>query len=516
MEPRTLTSAGAETVSETVERAKKMVSTSTSPDTTYSAPDVSKLESPAQPLSTPEPTTATVSPIEQFTTVTPEMLAERRALAEKQAAQGQVGQDLYEGLLGLGTKGQATVEAERAAGIPQLSTDLVDIENELAQKSLAFRRERERIETGVGLSASQKNANLAEVSRSQNRELADLEVIRAARSNSLTNAQNLVNRQIELEFGDKIAQIDALKFIYDENKESLTKEEDRLLQQTIRREERAFQVAADEYKTFQNEKNRYLINAAQAGADNNTLKTIQGAKSMEELYTMPGIQSFAMSAAERMSYALQAESLANVREERQARADAAALRLAAIESGQLLPEQAEVVDSIDSQFRSEPIVKEYNTAVAKKAGIDSILNSGVRGVEDIALVYEFMKSIDPTSVVREAEFDTASKSGNIFAGKFTKFNGYFKEGGGILPDNVRDTFRTSIYQSFNQKESQYFNLKTEFGEKVDRRLGITGGEEYLTQYDSASGVLSTDENGNIILPGRKSDNQFWSTSNYIK
>ena len=488
-----------------------------------SAPDVSKIEAPTPPVATPD-RVSTPTPLEEFTTITPEMVAERQALRERQNNQGQIGQDIYSGLAGLATRGQATIQAEEEAGIGRLSTELTDVENEIAQKSLAFRRERERI-MAAGGNAAQVNALLADVSRKQNSELADLEVIRSARSNSLTNAQNLVNRQIELEFGDKIAQVNALKFIYDENKEMLTKEEDRLFQQTIKREERAFQVAADEFKTVQQEKNKYLTNAAQAGADNNTLKAIQSAQSLDELYAMEGIAEFAMSKAEKLSVALQQQNLVlgqeNLidiregrqarREERQAKVEAEAARLAAIESGQIQPEQAELIDELDKQFRSEPIVKEYNVAVAKKAGVDAVINSGVQGVEDLALVYEFMKSIDPTSVVRESEFDTAAGAGNIFQGQFAKFNGYFREGGGMLPENVRQSFRASIEQSFAQKESQYYNVKDQFGEKVNRRLGIDNGSQYLTQYDAASS-LQVDDDGNIVIPGRQSNEDFFGAN----
>jgi hypothetical protein len=476
----------------------------------YVAPDVSKIEAPAAPLKTPPRTT--VGAIEEYTSITPESLQAQRDLQARQATQTATGEDLYSQMLGLGTKGAATIKAEEEAGIGALSTGLTEVENEIAQKALAFRRERERIETAGG-SKAQIDTILAEVGRKQNRELADLETIRAARSNTLSNAQNLVDRKIELEFGDKIAQISALKFLYDENKETLNKEDERLFQQTIKREERGFEVAKSKFVQLENEKAKYLTNAAQAGADNNTLKTIQAAQSLDELYTMPGIQKFSMSQAEKLSVALQSEQLTNVREERQARADAAAARAAAIASGALLPEQAETVDAIDSQFRSEPVVKEYNTALAKKAGVDSVINSGVKGVEDLALVYEFMKSVDPTSVVRETEFDNAAKAGNIFQGQYAKYNGYFSAGGGSLPENVRETFRASLNSSFAQKEAQYYNVKSEFGEKVDRRLGTTGGEQYLTAYDAAgSGTLQTDENGNIVIPGKQDNESFWGVA----
>lgn len=275
---------------------------------TIEAPDVSKIEAPATTLTLPQAQT-TVQPIEAFTSVTPEMLAEQRAINTAKTQQSETLGDIYSGLADIGTRGARTIEAERRAGIPELSTGLTEIENELAQKSLAFRRERERLETSTGLSAGQKNASLSATAREQNRELADLETIRAARSNTLTNAQNLVNRQIELEFGDKIAQVNALKFIYDENKDTLTKAEDKLFQQTIKREERAFAIEADKYKTFLEERNRYVQNAAQAGADNNTLKAIQSAQSLDDLYGMKGVQQYALSQSEKLDIEAKRQSI---------------------------------------------------------------------------------------------------------------------------------------------------------------------------------------------------------------
>ena len=78
-----------------------------------------------------------------------------------------------------------------------------------------------------GLTVGQRNARLADVTRKQTSELADLEVIRMARSNSLENAQSIIDRKLQLEFADEQARIDGLKFFYNENKELLTKADDR-------------------------------------------------------------------------------------------------------------------------------------------------------------------------------------------------------------------------------------------------------------------------------------------------
>lgn len=299
------------------ESAKARASEAVSSEPTMTAPDVSKIEAPAQPLNLPN-TQTTVGALEQFTSVTPEMLQQQRELQKSQKEQKNTLEDIYSGLADLGTRGATTIKMEEAAGIPQLNTALIEVENEIASKTLLFRRERERIEQAGG-SIAQVNAELQDVGRKQNRELADLETIRAARSNTLTNAQNLINRKIELEFGDKQARIDALKYIYNENKDVLNKAEDRQFQTMLRREERGFEVAKQKFVQLEEEKMKYLTNAAQAGADNNTLKAIQSAQSLDDLYSMPGIQKFALSQAEKLDMAYKNAQISNIYDQINAR-----------------------------------------------------------------------------------------------------------------------------------------------------------------------------------------------------
>lgn len=288
-------------------------------DAAVGAISTNTLEATPVKLNLPQ-TTPTVPdlPIYSFTT---QSEAERQRQSQVDAGKAQQADTLgniYAGLADIGTRGETTMKLEEAAGIPQLSRDLTEIENELMTKSLAFRREREAITTGGG-SKAQIDTILAERGRKQNQELADLEVIRSARSNTLTNAQSLINRKVELEFADKQAKVDALKFLYSENKSILDKEDDRLFQQAIKREERGFEVAKQQYIQTETEKMRYVANAAQAGADNNTLKAIQGAKSLDELYSLPGIQRFSMSQAEKLDMAYKQAQISNLYDQINAR-----------------------------------------------------------------------------------------------------------------------------------------------------------------------------------------------------
>ena len=81
-----------------------------------------------------------------------------------------------------------------------------------------------------------------------------------------------------------------------------------------------------------------------------------------------------------------------------------------------------------------------------------------------------MKALDPTSVVRESEYESAAKSGNIFAGVYAKFNGYLKEKGGFLPNNVKKSFLDITNQKLGVVEGQYNNLRNEY-----RRIAASQG-----------------------------------------
>lgn len=123
-----------------------------------------------------------------------------------------------------------------------------------------------------------------------------------------------------------------------------------------------------------------------------------------------------------------------------------------------------------SSFKSEPIVKNYNEVANKAETVSAIINGGMGGPGDLAVVFEFMKALDPTSVVREAEYEAASKSGNIFAGTWTRFNkGYFDPQGGILPEQVKQDFVKAINVKMAVAQKQYDNLANEYSSVATRQ-----------------------------------------------
>jgi len=122
-------------------------------------------------------------------------------------------------------------------------------------------------------------------------------------------------------------------------------------------------------------------------------------------------------------------------------------------------------------FQNNPIVKDYNTVVNQKNTIDKIITGGVGGPADVSAIFTFMKALDPNSVVRESEFDKAAKSGNLFQGIYSKFNGYFKDKGGFLPPNVQSEFQNLINQKLAAQTMTYNNLANQTRE-IAKRQGL--------------------------------------------
>jgi hypothetical protein len=150
--------------------------------------------------------------------------------------------------------------------------------------------------------------------------------------------------------------------------------------------------------------------------------------------------------------------------------------------GGLTEEQLKTVNSLNQQFSQQQIVKDFNVITEKKESIENIMRMGVGGPGDLASIFEFMKLLDPTSVVREAEYASAAKSGNIFSGWAAKFNGYLKEEGGFLPESVLRSFLKIADEKFEVKKKQYDNLRSQYGNSVNLMTGKGDGEKYIMDF----------------------------------
>lgn len=168
--------------------------------------------------------------------------------------------------------------------------------------------------------------------------------------------------------------------------------------------------------------------------------------------------------------------------------------------GDLTSGQMVQVNSLARQYDNHPLVKSYNEIAQKHAIIRGILDKpGLGGPGDLALVYEFMKALDPTSVVRESEYANAAQSGNIFSGAFAKFNGMLKPEGGFMPPGVKQAFYQLVGQRLQVNGRQAKGLYDDYGRRIEKITGQPGGTDWLT--DPTTLLAPQQTPGGLPKPG---------------
>jgi hypothetical protein len=131
------------------------------------------------------------------------------------------------------------------------------------------------------------------------------------------------------------------------------------------------------------------------------------------------------------------------------------------------------------------------------------------GASDIALVFAFMKVLDPGSVVRETEFATAAGAAGVSSSVVASIS--YLVGGGKLSDEARGQLFTECWKYYNAAASQYNSvadfydqrarteLKNYPGYKVYRQPVIDVPEELMTSqiksYGSSSGTFAPSSSG---------------------
>lgn len=102
-------------------------------------------------------------------------------------------------------------------------------------------------------------------------------------------------------------------------------------------------------------------------------------------------------------------------------------------------EEIKVQDSFRKEFAGNKIKKDtdlrYDAYRKMKIAVDASNKEGAGGQGDVALIFEFMKMLDPTSTVREGEFATAKETGGV-------------------PESIRNTYNQLLSGAFLQPEQR--------------------------------------------------------------
>lgn len=126
------------------------------------------------------------------------------------------------------------------------------------------------------------------------------------------------------------------------------------------------------------------------------------------------------------------------------------------------------------EFNALPVVKEYNGVRNAFFRIQNLTNKKeVTPQDDIALIFGYMKMLDPTSVVREGEFATAQNAAGIPDNIKNMWNKALS-GNRLNPqqrNNIRGTARSIYLQQrdgYNQVAQEYRGYAKDYGIEPER------------------------------------------------
>lgn len=322
-------------------------------------------------------------------------------------------------LIGMqGDKTQFTSDLQNQQDIVGKTQALNKVNNDILLTTQAYDNQiKELRKNDVGAVGGGVSSAITELTRKKNEDLANLNIIKAVSLNDLNTANDIIDKKVTAKFEPIDNQIKSYQNLYTLLQNDLSESEKAIVESNLANSKLQKNMQVDMYKGA-------FDALAKGGATESAFKQAEDAFNKGDITKM---------------WAIVAPYAKKV-----------------VTSGNNIISDNE--RALLGQFNSLPIVKDYNNIVAQKITVDNIIKNGTGGPADLALVYTFMKGLDPNSVVRETEYANAAKSGNIFAGAFAKFNGYFKENGGFLPESVQSEFKNIVNQRLISQQQQYDNL----------------------------------------------------------
>ena len=186
-----------------------------------------------------------------------------------------------------GSKGVAglTSEAYKApGGVEAIRPELNEINDKIRQEQMALRRAKERIQKEGGGSQRGAASAIANLERESFAKQADLSVIQMAVQGRYDSAKTAADRAVAAKLEQQTNYTNALKFLYEENKDVFDKAEQREFNTLLSNRERSLEEERVRLSDIQN----FALTALQSGAPVSVAEAIQKAGSMEEAIALGG------------------------------------------------------------------------------------------------------------------------------------------------------------------------------------------------------------------------------------
>jgi len=362
-------------------------------------------------------------------------------------------------------------EARREFALPELESNFAETNERIAARTVKLREDIRNFEVNAeqrGVSRQFVQGAKQKIQADAATELADLSIIAAAQQGNLQLAQDSVDRVINeklrtFEFENAAIEQEIARL------ESTNTREDKVRSEQLQialneRQRREDQVISDE-----KDKLNFLSEAAANGADTGTLDAIRQATTVGEAALLAGpfigrldrAKTAASIRASNAGAALNEQKLLDI-QAKQAQLDAA------VASGELIlsDDQADRAAKISKEFEGE--AGEFKKVVASYNRILSAAEDA-SAAGDVAVVFNFMKMLDPGSVVRESEFALAASTGSLKEAMQNKFGRVVT---GEILEFTRDDFVNTATNQYAVALDQQIELEERFRTQAVDLFGL--------------------------------------------
>lgn len=262
--------------------------------------------------------------------------AQRTFELQKQKDQGQ--SDIVNAMKQLGQETALRDQAYVDTGVDTTKQQVDEIGSQIEAEQLAVRRQTDELKKNnpQGLFGGALQDEVNRIERDSASKQADLAIVQNAALRKYSTMKDIADRQVDAKLQPIKTNLEISKLFYEENKDNLTKEQDRMYQEKIKADDRKYAKIESEAKALADVKITALKSAAEQGAPISVQRGIQEAKTAEEAITAAG--QYGGDLLERQ---LKQANLANVYDQiRERRA-----KTADIASGTLTEQQLKQVDA---------------------------------------------------------------------------------------------------------------------------------------------------------------------------
>lgn len=340
-------------------------------------------------------------------------------------------------------KNAALQAAEVKAKVPEYQQQLNDVISQINATNSQAVAEQVRI-GGQPIDSAFRANQIGSVERAKTVKLLGLSAVASALQGNLALAQDYAQKSVNAEFAPIEAQLETLKQQLEFNKDNFTRDEKiRADKLTIALQDK--QQALQDAKDAKTQINGIALEAAKNGADAQTLNSILNATDVAS----------ALGAA-RGSFA----------------------KATGIGIYNLSEAQANIAEKLADDF--EKATGSFTQVRDAYSKIQSAQNG--TGIGDTALIFAYMKMLDPTSVVREGEFATVQNAGGIPQKFLQAYNG------ALNGEKLAPSVRKEILDTSSGLYDQALKIQGQTVEQYNNRAVAYGIPTDLVTRDVGAGV----------------------------